>query len=243
MNKLKIGIVEDEVIIAEHIADVLVKLGYDVAEPASSFSEAMQMIKDEKPDLLLLDIQLKGKKDGIDLAAAVNEDYAIPIIFLTADSDSLTVERAKKVNPACYLVKPFSKEDIYTAIEICINNTLNKKAEKSQAQQDNFKVKDSLFIKDGNHFSKVKFSDILYLESEHIYVKVHTATRTFLVRTSLQDYFQYFDPKYFIRIHRSYIINVDHIQTVNSEYVVINNVTIPVGKSFKDQLLDKLNIG
>ena len=65
MSKLKIGIVEDEVIIADHIAEILVKLGYDVAEPAASYAEAVQMIDDEKPDLLLIDIQLRGKRDGI----------------------------------------------------------------------------------------------------------------------------------------------------------------------------------
>ncbi len=243
MSKLKIGIVEDEVIIADHIAGILLKLGYEVAEPAGSYGEAVQMIEEEKPDLLLLDIQLKGKKDGIDLASKIKEDYHLPVIFLTANADSATVERAKKVNPASYLIKPFTKDDLYTAIEICIHNTSTSRRENLSETNNNFVVNNALFIKEGQHFNKVKFADILYLESEHVYVNVCTAAKTFLVRSSLQDYLIHFDPKYFFRIHRSYVINLEHIQSVNAEYVIINGFTLPVGKSFRDQLLGRLNLG
>ncbi len=82
MSKIKIGIVEDEAIIADNLSNTLTQLGYDVAEPATSYAEAITMIETEKPDLLLLDIQLKGKKDGIDLAMKIKEDYHLPFIFL-----------------------------------------------------------------------------------------------------------------------------------------------------------------
>lgn len=241
MSKVKIGIVEDEVIIADHIANVLVKLGYDVAEPANSFAEAIQMIEDERPDLLLLDIQLRGKKDGIDLAIKIKDDYQIPVIFLTANADSATVDRAKKANPCTYLLKPFTNEDLYAAIEICIHNFAATKPEKTS--QNNFLLNNALFIKDGQLFIKVRFSEILYLESEHVYVNVHTVGKAFLVRSSLHDYLQLFDSNFFFRIHRSYVINLEHIQSINAEYVIINGVTLPIGKSFRDQLLSRLNLG
>jgi two-component system response regulator LytT len=243
MSTLKIGIVEDEVIIADHMADILIKLGYEVIEPADSYAEAIQMIEQKMPDLLLLDIQLKGKRDGIDLAAKINDEYHIPFIFLTANADAATVERAKNVNPSSYLIKPFTKDDLYTAIEICMHNFSGLSPSKSSNASNNFIVSNALFIKEGQHFNKVKFADILYLESEHVYVKVHTANKVFLIRNSLQKYLENFDENYFLRIHRSYAINLEHIQSVNSEYVIINCVTLPVGKSYKDQLLDRLNLG
>ncbi|HEY8690423.1 MAG TPA: response regulator [Chitinophagaceae bacterium] len=242
MSTLKIGIVEDEIIIADHIAEILVKLGYEVIEPVDSYAEAIQMIEEEMPDLLLLDIQLKGKRDGIDLAAKIKDDYHIPFIFLTANADAATVERAKNVNPSSYLIKPFTKDDLYTAIEICMHNFSATTPAKVSNAPNNFIVNNSLFIKEGQHFNKVKFSDILYLESEHVYVKVHTADKTFLVRNSLQKYLENFNDRNFFRIHRSYAINLEHIQSVNSEYVIINGVTLPVGKSYKDLLLDRLNL-
>lgn len=243
MNKLKIGVVEDEVIIADHLVEILVKLGYEVAEPAGSYGEAIQMIEDEKPDLLLLDIQLKGKKDGIDLGKKIKEDYHLPFIFLTANADSATVERAKNVNPSSYLIKPFTKEDLYTAIEICIHNSSTQKPEASPQENNNYVVNNALFIKEGQAFSKVKFNDVLYLESEHVYVNVHTTSKSFLVRSSLQDYLQHFDDKLFFRIHRGYAINLEHIQSVHAEYVIINDITLPVGKSFRDKLFSRLNLG
>lgn len=242
MSKLKIGIVEDEVIIADHIADILANLGYDVAEPADSYAEALQMIEDDRPDLLLLDIQLRGKKDGIDLAQKIKDDYQLPVIFLTANADSATVERAKKVNPSSYLIKPFTKDDLYTAIEVCMHNWSAIKPPTVDTPGKAF-INNSIYIKDGQLFNKVKFSEILYLESEHVYVNVHTACKTFLVRTSLQDYLVQFNPQSFLRIHRSYVINLEHIHSVHAEYVVINGVTIPVGKSYKEQLAGRLNLG
>ncbi len=243
MNKIKIGIVEDEVIIADHIADILLKLGYDVPEPAGTYAEAIQMIEDEMPDLILIDIQLKGKRDGIDLAQKIKEEYRTPFIFVTANSDSMTVERAKKVNPASYLLKPFTKDDLYAAIEICIHNSSASKSENGEGVFHNYIVNDALFIKEGPHFIKVKFSDILYLESEHVYVNVHTLHKTFLVRSSLQDYLQHFNDKTFLRIHRSYAVNTEHIQSIHAEYVSINDLMLPVGKSYRDHLFKRLNLG
>lgn len=241
MNTLKIGIVEDEIIIADHINSILVKLGYDIAEPAASYAEAIQMIEDEKPDLLLLDIQLKGKKDGIDLALKINENYNLPFIFLTANADSNTVNRAKLVKPAAYLLKPFSKEDLYTAVEICLYNFSGTKPHKSPDADDNFIINNSLFIKEGKHFNKVKFSDIIYLESEHIYVRVHTLNQKFLARKSLQLYLEQFNSSNFFRIHRSYAINLEHVQKVNADRVFINNISLPIGKSYRTDFLNRLN--
>src|SRR4051812_34763493 len=103
MTKIKVGIVEDEMVIAEGIIVALTQLGYDTTEPAASFTEAMELIENERPDILLLDIQLSGKKDGIDLAWKIKEDYNIPFIFLSANADSATVVRAKKLTPPASL--------------------------------------------------------------------------------------------------------------------------------------------
>lgn len=243
MIPIKIGIVEDEVIIADSLAATLVKLGYDVAEPAASYAEALQMIEAEKPDLLLLDIQLKGKKDGIDLAWKIKEDHGIPFIFLTANADTATVERAKLVEPPAYLVKPFSKDDLYSSIEVCLYNFSKKTQPLQHGEPGNYVINDAIFIKDSNYFHKVKFTDILYLESEHVYVQVHTTDRKFLVRTSMQQYLENFDEKQFVRIHRSYVVNVHHIQTINTETVLMNGTELPISKNYRDDLLSHLRLG
>lgn len=241
MSQLKIGVVEDEVIIADNLCYVLQQIGYDVTEPAATYMEALEMIANEKPDLILLDIQIKGAKDGIDLAWKIKEDFDLPFIYLTANTDTATIERAKQTEPPCYLVKPFNRDDLYTAIEICIHNfSTHKNARKDKNE---LSVNDSIFIKDGNYFHKVKFDEILYLESENVYVNIYTTTKTLLVRSSMQQYIGNFDSKNFIRIHRSYVINVNHLQTINTENVLVNGVTLPLSKSYREELLGKLRLG
>ena len=244
MNNLKIGVVEDEIIIADNLCNTLKKIGYDVTNPAPTFGKAIEMIENEKPDLVLLDIQLKGTKDGIDLAWKIKEDYGIPFIFLTANADAATVQRAKETNPPAYLVKPFTRDDLYSAIEICLHNFHQEKQPTAdQKPTEHYLVKDALFIKDGNYFHKIKFTDILYLESEHVYVTVHTAQKKILVRTSMQQYLDNFDDKQFVRIHRKFVVNIQHVETINSENIVVNGVELPLGRTFRDELLGKLRLG
>jgi DNA-binding NarL/FixJ family response regulator len=118
MKKIKVGIVEDEMIIAETISLALTKLGYLPTIPAFSYESAINMLESEKPDIVLLDINLNDELDGVDLAHYININYSLPIIFLTANSDRLTIERSKQTRPKAFLVKPFSNEDLFSAIEI-----------------------------------------------------------------------------------------------------------------------------
>jgi two-component system response regulator LytT len=140
MDKVKIGIVEDDEILSRNIHIILNELGYETTVPATNYEEALIMIETEKPDLVILDIQLDGEKDGIDVAEAININFKIPFIFLTSSSDKNTIERAKKVFPPTYLVKPFNRSDLYSSIEICLDNF--SKATKPMDIMDSYVNKD-----------------------------------------------------------------------------------------------------
>lgn len=118
MKKMKVGIVEDEMIIAETICLALKKLGYLPTEPAYSYESAISMLEKEQPNIVLIDINLNDELDGVDLAHYINSNYSLPIIFLTANSDRNTIERSKQARPNAFLVKPFCNEDLFSAIEI-----------------------------------------------------------------------------------------------------------------------------
>lgn len=122
----KILVVEDELIIASRIAKTLVSLGYEVPEPVPDARQAMEAIRTHQPDLVLLDINLAGDEDGICAAQKINLKYGLPIVFLTALSDKGTIERAKPMEPAGYLVKPFSKETLHATIETALFNHQKK---------------------------------------------------------------------------------------------------------------------
>ncbi len=242
MSKIKVGIVEDELIIAQGITNALRSMGYDTTEPAITYVEALLMIQEQRPDILLIDIQLKGSKDGIDLAAKVKEEYNIPFIFLTANADAATVERAKQLNPPAYLVKPFNKTGLYTSIEICLHNFSGSKA-LTIAEKDELFIKDCLFIKQGQHYKKVKTEDIIYLESDNIYVHVHAIYGKYLLRNSIQGVLDRLAASHFIRVHKGYAVNTNYVDTVSSESVFLNGVEIPVGRAYRDALMGYLRLG
>jgi AmiR/NasT family two-component response regulator len=121
MDKIKVLVVEDEIIVAKHIEDSLTSLGYSVPGLASSGGDAVELARVFRPDVVMMDIMLEGEIDGIRAAEIIRKRYNIPIIFLTAYSNEKTIHRAKTVKPYGYILKPFEETDLFTSIEIAIH--------------------------------------------------------------------------------------------------------------------------
>ena len=243
MTVLKIGIVEDELVIARTILSTLDELGYSHCGPAINYREAMELLEYNKPDLLLLDIQLSGKKDGIDVAQKINELYQVPFIFLTANSDAETIDRAKKVKPHAYIVKPFTKEELFVAIEIAFSNFTGNRSNAKPEQAALYHTKDFMFVKDGYVFRKIFFNELLYLESDANYLTLHLKSqKKVLVRSTLNDFAEQLDQKTFIRIHRSYSVNISQVDDIFPTEVSVEGNKIPIGKSYRGELFRILGI-
>lgn len=128
MNHEKILVVEDEWIIAEQICGNLKDFGYRIAATASTGYEAIRMVEKEKPDLILMDIVLKGKMDGIDTAEQIALRFDIPVIYLTAHTNLDYLKRAKHTKPFCYLVKPFKEQELHSNVEMALYKHRTDKA-------------------------------------------------------------------------------------------------------------------
>lgn len=242
MSKVKILVVEDEMVIAENICELLEDIGYEVLEPAIHYTGALERIEEEMPDLAMLDIELAGNKDGIELAEKIKELYDIPFIFLTSNADPRTVERAKKLNPPAYLVKPFQRDDLYTSIEMALYNHEANRETRQEASGDQLKIKDAFFVKDKHLFHKVRFEDILFAKSDHVYVEIFTQDKKkHLIRSTMNEFSESL-PGQFFRSHRSYTVNLDHLDAINSTHVVIGNHQIPIGKTFRDELMQAIRL-
>lgn len=244
MSALKIVIVEDEVIIAEALSEMLKSIGYNIPEPASNYDEAIMLIEQETPDLLLLDINLNSHMTGIDLAQTVNEHYAIPFVFLTANTDKATIEQAKTVKPMAYLAKPITRDQLYSAIEIAIHNFTERSHTAASSLSVNRPQGNTLFIKDGYTFRKVDLTEISHLESEANYVVLHHINGSKLLsRSTMTTFLEQREANLFLRIHRSFAVNKLHIEGIHSNEVhTQNKKVLPLGKNYKETFLSSMGI-
>jgi len=223
-NNLNILIIEDELLIAEMLKEMLLELGYTVTAIAKNYATATDVLKKQSDiNFAILDINLSETKTGLDVAKKINDEFKIPFIFLTSYSDKKTFKEAVELKPEAYLIKPFSKMDLFTTLEIIKARTLD--AEKT------------IVIKDGHLSVKVKLSSILWLKSENVYVEVKTTEKTFVVRNSLDKFLEELNDDIFFRMHRSYAVNVNHVKAVNGQYVIIGEEKIPLSRKFRDDLL------
>lgn len=242
---LKILLVEDEGIIAADMENMLEKMGYEVLETAMDYEEAIERLDEATPDLILLDVNLGGRKDGIDLAVIINSKYQIPFIFTTSYTDGPTIERAKKVSPIGYLVKPFKQVQLYTTIEMAMFSIAKQpqpdKVEK-ETESDGLVIKDALFIKDKYRYTKLPLSDILWLKSEGNYVEIHLQDRKELIRNSLSQFLEKLNKNNFFRTHKSYAANLDFLTQIEPTEIFILDTAIPITKNYHDELIQRLEV-
>jgi len=373
MSKTRILVVEDESIVAKDIQKSLEKLGYEVPATASSAASAYEKLEEIQPDLVFLDIKLKGEEDGIHIAEHIREKYNIPVIFLTSYVDQITLDRAKVTEPYGYIVKPFNESDLKTTVEmalfkfsrdremrenhhrlenalarveesICVVDTdgrvsyLNEKAEnllgystttaigmdafqlfvleieggvvikkedllasmrkneswenkdcfiivkrdntsynvsasaapihdeKNQflgcaivlsdkqaatekvieaSQQatflDNQIINNSFFVKKGSMLVKVYLDNISWIQAMDNYVIIQTTSDQFVIHSTMKDIEVKLPASKFLRVHRSYIIPLDKINVLDENTVLIGDKTIPIGKSYKEVFMARLN--
>lgn len=235
----KILIVEDNMVIGANISLLLLELGYDVIGIITRGEEVIDYIKYDLPDIILMDIQLKGALDGIQTAKLIQTHYHIPIIYLTINENNKYSNEFKVNNSYTLLSKPFKKQDLKCAIEFIKNKT----------QIDNHFIKDNhfpyvlndcIFVKSYEKMIKIFINHILYIEAERNYCRIFTDVKEHLIVTTLKDLDDKLSKKHFLRIHRSFIVNITHINEIAKTHVVISKKAIPLSKSLREELLKRL---
>jgi DNA-binding LytR/AlgR family response regulator len=241
-SPIKILIVEDEMIIAANTSLQLTNLGYEVSGIVSRGEEALIQIEENLPDIILLDIQLKGELDGIETAHQMQKQFNIPIIYLTSNVDDANFERAKKTNPYAFISKPFKKLDLQHAIELTANRIIENKikAVEELANEPSFVLSDRIFVRHNDRIVKIIIADILYIEADRNYCRIHSKGKIYLLVVTLKDIEKKLPKEYFIRVHRSYIINLLQIDEVAAKHLVISRKAIPLSKSLRADLLTRL---
>ena len=243
MEAVRVLVVEDEFLIGSDLIAALESTGYEVVGHAFNFEQAEELLKSKQIDIVLVDITLDGDRDGIELADHINQYYQLPFIYLTSHSDTATVQRAKSTHPSSYLVKPFDANDIFAAIEIALANYAKSNPVKGAGapdHDDELLINNALFIKRDGLFLKLKLDDILYMQSDRGYIELYTATKSHTIRSSFGDLLVEINARQFFRVHRSYVVNMDHVDAINSNKLLIGETEIPVGRSYRELLLKRL---
>lgn len=238
MQKIKVLVVEDEMVIAKSLTKAIESFGYTPLEPEISFSGAIESIKNNTPDIGIFDIQLAGKKSGIDLAKVVQEKYNFPFIFLTSNSDKDTLGDAKPTEPAAFLAKPFDKNELSNAMELAIYNY--SKQEVKKVETLNSLLEKAFFVKKKESFIRINYSDILYIKSDNIYLEFFLENgKTYTHRSTINSFENELNNN-FLRVHRRYIINLEYLSSVTLQYVSVNNEQIPIGPKYRQGLMQMI---
>lgn len=239
-------IVEDELLIAAEIARTLVRLGHSPLEPVDNSDDVMAVLATSQVDLVLMDINIFGDCDGIATAIVVRRQFALPVIFLTARSDAATLNRAKVAQPYGFVIKPFSDETLRVAVELALYNAYQAPTARAAVLVEEVNPSPTsftnvVFVRKGSGYVKVLVKDILYFEALQNYVRLYTATENFVIDSTLKDLEQKL-PANFLKTHRSYIVNLDHVQAYEEGSVLLGKDYAPVSRSCTAEVKNRLHL-
>ena len=234
----RIVIVEDDAVIASDLELILMKMNYKVTGIFDNGEEAMPVIIDEDVDLVLLDISLSGKLSGIEVAEILCLKSNIPFIFITSYFDKKTVDLADKLQPAAYIVKPFQEKNLMVNIELAFHKTKSKQSEIGGEK----KSIEQVFVKNKHELLAIPPASILYIEAYDNYAYVFTETEKYLLSHTLKSIEDKLAGSGFLRVHKSYLINTKQISSLQEGYAFIKTHKIPVGKSYKQALMNSITI-
>ncbi len=242
MSQLKVVIVEDDLMISESLKDILRILNHKVVGVADNADEAIELCNKDLPDLALLDIQISGDIDGVDLAEIIRDQFDIPFIFTTAYADNETVLRARDKGPFGYLVKPYGIKEVNAAIQIAKASFDRLKTAEKAAINLSKIVDNSIFLKVDSKLIKVKIEDILYVEAKGDYALFKTKSKGYIVQTSMKHVEKKLSPFWFQKIHRSFIINLSKIIDIEESNLLIEDKVIPISRANRESLFKRLNL-
>lgn len=235
--KTKIYILEDEPLISETIKTCLEKEDYDICGMADNVKEAAFDVEMLHPDLILVDITLDGDLDGIDFVNHLKKKSDIPFIFLTSLSDNATLEKVKATEPFGYIVKPFNEKTLKTNIELALHKYKLGKPSAGMTEENN-----SFFIKNKGELIRIELDQVLYLEAFDNYCYLITPNGKTLISHTLKSVEEKLPVQKFLRVHRSYVIQISKITSLQEGCLFIGKNKIPVGKSYRDELMSLITL-
>ncbi|MFT7543608.1 MAG: DNA-binding LytR/AlgR family response regulator [Gammaproteobacteria bacterium] len=250
MAKANVLVIEDEKIVSIDIQQSLKKLGYNVVGAGDTGEKAIELALSLRPDVILMDIMLKGDMTGIEAAAAIKKEIQVPIVYLTAYTDESTLAKAKLTEPNGYIIKPFKEVDISTTIEMALYK--HKKDEEVKKERDLLysiaeggkSEAEHIYVKSNSRLLKISLNDVYFVEALKDYVVINTLDSRYTIHSTMKDMEAKLASEKFMRVHRSFIINLDKIAAIEQPNVILENdkKVIPIGGSYKSELSNRIHM-
>lgn len=234
MKKISILIVEDEFAIAEEMRLQLSRFGLEVMEPVDNGKEALEAFKSQTPDLVLMDIQLSGEIDGIEVAKKMRQHQSIPIIYVTGNEDDHYFKKALELtNPEGFLYKPVNPIMLYRQIDLAIQK---------QLKEEQY-LKDSFFISNNNKtFSRVSIKELICVRAARSFCDIYTDNTKFTASHNLVTFLELYQHPQLVRIHRSHAINIERVEGLLGNQLLVSGEYFTIGKSYLEDIKNRLNI-
>lgn len=248
---LKILVIEDDLLLAENLMENLLDLGYSEVKIASRYKEVFSILENFEPDLYIVDIYLKGSaKNGIQIMEEMMDEAVGPIIYLTSFDDNEFREKAKQTNPAAYLIKPASKQQIDVAIDFAVSN-FAKATNPSKSPTPDVESAINLyngvgyfFVKTKDRYEKILENELLYLKAYGTYTVIYTTERSYTIATNIKRLVPQLNNKLVLRCHRSFAVNKNRIQAFDDSNIYVMGSsevhTIPMSRRYRQLLSNHL---
>ncbi|MEM7374910.1 MAG: response regulator transcription factor [Bacteroidota bacterium] len=249
MNPSQLLIVEDQVMTIRILEAYLTEWGYEISCKARTLEEALNQVAAHPPDLALLDINLgKGQeRAGIELAQRFRQHHHFPIIFLTGQPEMQVMREAQATRPDAYLTKPINEASLAFAIDDALQKASDRLIHPQAfpepdlptpvAEHRSWLLEEFLFVKKGNSYRKLAVKDILWIRADRQYLNIHTLQDTYLLSTNLANFSRQFEHSSLLRISRSHIINIHHIQGFEENHtILVEGQAIPIGKTYREEV-------
>ncbi len=242
----RIFIVGDSDSARTDIANLLEGLGHIVSGHVGEGEEAIRMIGAVRPDIVLMDMMSSGALNSVDAAQIIQSRFEVPVIFLTAFTDELLINRARVVQPYGMIIKPLKVIDVHAAIQMALykharqaevvreRDTLHRRAATGQVQP--------FFLKQRGRHIRLHLRDIRFIESLRDHVALHIKDDRLIANTTLRNIELRLPMDEFMRVHRSYIVRIDRIASVQVPDIILENDKrlIPIGETYMTSVLARL---
>lgn len=226
-KSIAVLVVDDDVLIAETINDLLKKLDFQNIKLAHSKEETFELLKFWKPDIAILDIRMTDLYDGLEIGEFFKSVHNIPFMYVTAHSDLEMTKRIMKTNPDGYITKPIRLNELMVNISM-VTSRLSE-------------IHDNKIIafKNGYDVEQIPLKEFLFIKADGNYVEIIAEQRKYLIRNTLESFLREVDSEFLVRIHRSYAVNKLNIQKITSTDVEIGGNVLPISRSYAAELREK----